>query len=92
MNVDFASAVCEEFCWALEGTVDPALLSPQECWNPIAKTLGEDFDSRVFLRLTHEDVGGLQRAFVDFFETEAISAAQMHSAIERILRRWPVEQ
>jgi hypothetical protein len=89
MNLDFVSAVCEDFSWAIEPSVDSELLSPQECWDPVVKVLGKNFDSGLLAQLTEEQVSSLRRAFVDHFEAESISTVQMQNAIERILRRWP---
>ena len=89
MNLDFVSAICEEFSRAIDSVVPPEFLTPQDCWDPVIEVFGKDFDSRTLVGITDEQIRQLQAAFAKWFECEGITELQMRSAISAVLRRWP---
>jgi len=91
MNLDFVSALCEEFAQAISSVMPPDSFTPQECWDPVTKVFGNDFDSRTLAKATGRQISDLRAAFAQFLECEDITEAHMRLALAAVLRRWPAK-
>ncbi|MEM8530378.1 MAG: hypothetical protein AAGF95_06005 [Chloroflexota bacterium] len=92
MNVDFISAVCEEFCEALSEVVSFEDINPQECWDPLIQVLGKDIDSDTLVHITKEQIEELRLVFSSWFENNNITTDHIQVGIKRTLSRWPPKQ
>jgi hypothetical protein len=89
MNPDFITAICEEFAWEIEAVVETEFLTPQECWDPVVKVFGWNFDPVVLAHITDTEIEQLRIAFADWFECESISSDHIRTAVLRLQARWP---
>jgi hypothetical protein len=90
-NLNFLTALGQEFCWALSPPVPDDLIVPQDGYEVWRRAFGADPSPAALAALTESQLEQLRAVCAGYFECPAVSAAQVQLAISRTLARWPAD-
>lgn len=90
-ELDFVSALGEEFSGALSPPVPGDMIVPQDAYEVWRRVFRTEPRPDALAALTDADVERLRAACVDYFECPAVSEAHVRLAVCRTLARWPAE-
>jgi hypothetical protein len=88
-DLDFLSALGEEFCESLSPPVPGNLIVPQDGYEVWLKAFGTDPSPAALAALTNDATERLRMACVEYFECPTVSVSQLRAAVARTLVRWP---
>jgi hypothetical protein len=88
-DLDFLSALGEEFCGALSPPVPYDHIVSHDAYEVWRRAFGADPDPAALAALGATGVERLRTACAGYFECPAVSAAAVRLAVSRTLARWP---
>jgi hypothetical protein len=88
-DLDFLTALGEEFCEALSPPVPDDMIVPQDGYEVWRRAFGADPTPAALFALDAVGVERLQAECVRYFECLAVSTSAVRTAVSRTLARWP---
>lgn len=88
-DLDFLSALGDEFCEALSPPVQDDMITPQDAREVWLLAFGAEPLPAALAALDADGAERLRAACAEYFECAAVSAESIRLAVSRTLSRWP---
>jgi hypothetical protein len=88
-DIDFLTALGEEFCEALSPSVPDDLIVPNDGYEIWQRTFGTDPNPVQLQNLSMSQLEQLRSICAEYFECPEISTEAIQLAVSRTLARWP---
>lgn len=91
-ELDFLSALGEEFCGALSPPGPDDLITPHDGYEVWRRAFGTDPTPAALAGLTESQIEHLRAVCAGYFECPEVSNVQVRLWLSRTLTRWPSEK